>query len=80
MKAVILDAASLGPDIDLSAIRDQVETLEVHEASTTEQSRQRLAGAQVAIVNKVVLDAATPHGRADQLRRSHTRARLRPGR
>lgn len=59
MKAVILDAASLGPDIDLSAIRDQVETLEVHEASTTEQSRQRLAGAQVAIVNKVVLDAAT---------------------
>ncbi|MGL6213175.1 MAG: glycerate dehydrogenase, partial [Billgrantia desiderata] len=59
MKAVILDAASLGPNIDLSAIRDQVETLEVHEASTTEQSRQRLAGAQVAIVNKVVLDAAT---------------------
>lgn len=59
MKAVILDAASLGPDIDLSAIRDQVETLEVHEASTTEQSRQRLTGAQVAIVNKVVLDAAT---------------------
>lgn len=59
MKAVILDAASLGPDIDLSAIREQVETLEVHEASTTEQSRERLAGAQVAIVNKVVLDAAT---------------------
>ncbi|MCE8019037.1 D-2-hydroxyacid dehydrogenase [Halomonas sp. MCCC 1A11036] len=59
MKAVILDAASLGPDIDLSAIREQVDDLEVHLASTTEQSRERLAGAQVAIVNKVVLDATT---------------------
>jgi glycerate dehydrogenase len=59
MKAVILDAASLGPDIDLAPIREQVDTLEVHEASTTEQSRERLAGAEVAIVNKVVLDAAT---------------------
>ncbi|PMR74969.1 D-2-hydroxyacid dehydrogenase [Billgrantia endophytica] len=59
MKAVILDAASLGPDIDLSSIRTQVDELEVHEQSTTEQSRGRLAGAEVAIVNKVVLDAAT---------------------
>ncbi|MCE8031691.1 MAG: D-2-hydroxyacid dehydrogenase [Halomonas sp.] len=59
MKAVILDAASLGPDIDLSAIREQVDDLEVHQASTTEQSRERLVGAQVAIVNKVVLDATT---------------------
>ncbi|NIC04021.1 D-2-hydroxyacid dehydrogenase [Billgrantia bachuensis] len=59
MKAVILDAASLGPDVDLAPIRSQVDTLEVHQASTTEQSRERLAGAEVAIVNKVVLDAAT---------------------
>lgn len=59
MKAVILDAASLGPDVDLAPIRRQVDTLEVHQASTSEQSRERLAGAEVAIVNKVVLDAAT---------------------
>ena len=59
MKAVLLDAASLGPDIDLSAIREQVETLDVHQTSTTEQSRERLKDAEVAIVNKVVLDAAT---------------------
>lgn len=59
MKAVILDAASLGQDIDLSPIRDCVDTLDVHQLSTTEQSRERLAGARVAIVNKVVLDAPT---------------------
>lgn len=59
MKAVILDAASLGQDIDLSPIRDSVDTLDVHQLSTTEQSRERLAGARVAIVNKVVLDAPT---------------------
>lgn len=59
MKAVILDAASLGSDIDLSAIREQVDTLDIHAISTSEESRERLAGAQIAIVNKVVLDAAT---------------------
>ncbi|MCE8015100.1 D-2-hydroxyacid dehydrogenase [Halomonas sp. MCCC 1A17488] len=59
MKAVILDAASLGPDVDLTAIREQVDTLEVHQTSTTAQSRERLAGAEIAIVNKVVLDGAT---------------------
>ncbi|MGQ4879887.1 D-2-hydroxyacid dehydrogenase [Billgrantia sp. LNSP4103-1] len=59
MKAVILDAASLGPDVDLAPIREQVDTLEVHQVSTTEQSRARLAGAEAAIVNKVVLDAPT---------------------
>ena len=59
MKAVILDAASLGSDIDLSAIREQVERLDIHAISTTEESRERLAEAQIAIVNKVVLDAGT---------------------
>lgn len=59
MKAVILDADSLGIDIDLTPIRDCVDTLDVHALSTTEQSAGRLAGARVAIVNKVVLDVAT---------------------
>ena len=59
MKAVILDAASLGPDIDLTPIRERVASLEVHPQSTTAQSAGRLAGARVAIVNKVVLDAPT---------------------
>lgn len=59
MKAVILDADSLGQDIDLTPIRDCVDTLDVHPLSTTEQSGERLADARVAILNKVVLDAAT---------------------
>ena len=62
MKAVILDAASLGPDIDLSPIRERVEKLDVHEHTAPEQIRERLEGASVAIVNKVVLDGATLDG------------------
>ncbi|AMD00916.1 NAD(P)-dependent oxidoreductase [Halomonas chromatireducens] len=59
MKAVILDAASLGADIDLSPIRERVDELDVHEHTAPEQVRERLDGAEVAIVNKVVLDGAT---------------------
>ncbi|MBB3189156.1 D-2-hydroxyacid dehydrogenase [Halomonas cerina] len=59
MKAVLLDAASLGPGIDLAPIRQRVDTLEVHDVTTREQATGRLAGAEVAIVNKVVLDAPT---------------------
>lgn len=59
MNAVLLDAASLGPDIDLAPIRQRVATLEVHSQSSPEEARERLSGAEVAIVNKVVLDAPT---------------------
>ncbi|NAO97125.1 MULTISPECIES: D-2-hydroxyacid dehydrogenase [unclassified Halomonas] len=57
--AVILDAQSLGPEINLAAIKETVSNLEVFEQSTTQQARERLANADVAIVNKVVLDAET---------------------
>ncbi|MYL24020.1 D-2-hydroxyacid dehydrogenase [Vreelandella massiliensis] len=57
--AVILDAESLGPDIDLSAIREQVDNLGVYGQSSTAEARERLADAEIAIVNKVVLDAET---------------------
>ncbi|WP_290785606.1 D-2-hydroxyacid dehydrogenase [Halomonas sp.] len=59
MNAVILDAASLGPDIDLAPIRERVGSLAVHQQSSTAEARERLQGARVAIVNKVVLDAQT---------------------
>ena len=59
MKAVLLDADSLGTDIDLAPLREQLESLEVHPTSTPAEARERLAGADVAIVNKVVLDADT---------------------
>ncbi|WP_136067669.1 D-2-hydroxyacid dehydrogenase [Modicisalibacter radicis] len=57
MKAVILDAATLGDDIDLEPIRGEVDTLDIHATTAPEQRQPRLAGAEVAIVNKVVLDA-----------------------
>ncbi|QFU01692.1 Putative 2-hydroxyacid dehydrogenase [Halomonas sp. THAF5a] len=59
MKAVILDAASLGPGIDLAPIREQLDALDVHQHTSHEQIASRLADAEVAIVNKVVLDAET---------------------
>ena len=58
-QAVILDAQSLGPDIDLTAIRNAVTHFEIHQQSTTAQARERLAKADIAIVNKVKLDAET---------------------
>ncbi|MCA0973694.1 D-2-hydroxyacid dehydrogenase [Halomonas denitrificans] len=59
MKAVLLDADSLGDDIDLTPLREQLDSLDVHPTSTTAEARARLDGADVAIVNKVVLDADT---------------------
>lgn len=57
--AVILDAESLGPDIDVSSIREQVGHLSVYGQSSTAEAQERLADAEIAIVNKVVLDAGT---------------------
>ncbi|AQU82383.1 MULTISPECIES: D-2-hydroxyacid dehydrogenase [unclassified Halomonas] len=57
--AVMLDAQSLGPDIDLAAIRNVVTHLETYEQSTPEQALERLKNADIAIVNKVKLDAQT---------------------
>lgn len=57
MKAVILDAASLGDDVDLTPIAAVVDELVIHQHTDPEQCLPRLEGAQAAISNKVVLDA-----------------------
>ncbi|SEM22907.1 D-2-hydroxyacid dehydrogenase [Halomonas caseinilytica] len=59
MHAVILDAASLGPDIDLSPIERQVTQLTCHDFTATDEAAERLTDADVAIVNKVKLGAET---------------------
>lgn len=56
MHAVVLDAESLGQGIDFSPIEGLVSQLEVHGQTAPEQVVQRLAGAKVAIVNKVLID------------------------
>jgi len=57
MKAVLLDAATLGEDIDLAPIHELVDDLDVFDLTAPEQRRARLAGATVALTNKVVIDA-----------------------
>ncbi len=59
LHAVMLDAKSMGPQIDLSAIKGAVTRLDVHDQSSTQEALERLADADIALVNKVVLDAET---------------------
>lgn len=59
MKAVLLDAASLGDDVDLAPMVAAVDELVIHPHTDPDQCVARLAGAQVAISNKVVLSADT---------------------
>src|SRR5690606_21888357 len=59
-RAVFLDHASLDlGDLDLSPLRQVFGELVLHPATTGEQVAERLQGAQVAISNKVRLDATT---------------------
>ncbi|WP_439886117.1 2-hydroxyacid dehydrogenase [Pseudomonas sp. MBLB4123] len=59
-RAVFLDHRSLDlGDLDLSPLEQCFTTLQLHEQSTPEQVIERLQGSQVAISNKVPLDAAT---------------------
>ncbi|WNK18936.1 D-2-hydroxyacid dehydrogenase [Halomonas piscis] len=57
--AVLLDAQSLGEAVDLAPLRDRVDRLTVYDQSNAQNAGDRLADADVAIVNKVVLDAET---------------------
>ncbi len=59
-RAVFLDQASLDlGDLDLNPLHTTFGELQLHEQSRPEQVLERLRGASVAIINKVVLDAAT---------------------
>ncbi|MBP0952569.1 MULTISPECIES: 2-hydroxyacid dehydrogenase [Pseudomonas] len=59
-KAVFLDHTSLDlGDLDLATLRESVGELVLHATTGPEQVVERLKGAQVAISNKVVIDAST---------------------
>lgn len=55
--AVFLDAATLGNDVDLSAIHDATDNLTLHEQTTPAQVDERLSGYDTIITNKVVINA-----------------------
>ncbi|TBU89720.1 2-hydroxyacid dehydrogenase [Phytopseudomonas dryadis] len=59
-RAVFLDYASLDlGDLDMAPLREAFGELILHDSSTPDQVVERLQGAQVAISNKVQLDART---------------------
>lgn len=57
-RAVILDAGSLGDDVCLDRLSESVCELKRYEKTTPEEVDNRLAGADIVIVNKVVLGEA----------------------
>lgn len=59
MKACILDYQSLAPaDLDLSALWQLPLQWHCHDYTTAEQTAERIAGMDIVLSNKVVLDAA----------------------
>lgn len=57
MRGVILDLASM-EDLDLSPVANQLTALDCHMISSPEQVSERIAGYDLVITNKVVLDQA----------------------
>ncbi|MFV8570181.1 D-2-hydroxyacid dehydrogenase [Marinobacter sp. SBS5] len=55
MKAVFLDAKTLGDDVDLSSIEEVTGGLTCHERTAPEQVLDRIHGFDTVLVNKVVL-------------------------
>lgn len=59
-RAVFLDHQALGlDDLDVAPLHQAFDALTLHPGTTPHDVASRLAGAQVAITNKVALDAAT---------------------
>lgn len=66
MKIAVLDAGTLGADLDLSPLA-KVGEVAVYAATAPEQVSERLAGVQVAVVNKIKMNGQTL-ATADELR------------
>lgn len=56
MKAVFLDAESVGEDLDLASLKDVVDDWTFHPLSAPEELVGRLADADLVVSNKVILD------------------------
>lgn len=57
MHGVILDADSLGPGLDLTRLRGQLDSWDWHGYTDPAETADRIRDAEVVITNKVVLDA-----------------------
>ena len=67
MRGVLLDLDTLGDDLDLTRLEASLDAWQLHDVTAPDQVAARIAGAEVVVSNKVVLDATTI-GAADALR------------
>jgi glycerate dehydrogenase len=67
MRGVLLDLDTLGDDLDLGRLEASLDAWQLHPVTTPDEVAARIAGAEVVVSNKVVLDAATVAA-ADRLR------------
>lgn len=59
MRGCFLDVGSMGESLDWAPLRDTLDDWQWHHNSGAEELATRLAGMQIAVTNKVVLDAGT---------------------
>lgn len=59
LTAVILDAGSLGPDLDFGDLEASADTWHWHETTQPQEIASRVSDADIVVTNKVVLDSAT---------------------
>ncbi|MCG8315089.1 MAG: D-2-hydroxyacid dehydrogenase [Pseudomonadales bacterium] len=59
MDAVFLDTASMGSDLDFDALRNSVSHITYYDHTDNDRIIERLQNVEIAIVNKVVIDADT---------------------
>jgi len=55
MKAVLLDWATMGPDLDVTALRALLPDLEIYDETEDAQVAERIAGAEIVLGNKILI-------------------------
>ena len=55
MKAVMLDWATMGPDLDISELRELLPEIEIYDESTGDEIAARIAGAEIVLGNKAII-------------------------
>lgn len=55
MKAVLLDWATMGPDLDITEMTTLLPDLEIYDDTDDDQMAERIAGAEIVLGNKVIL-------------------------
>ncbi len=62
MKAVFLDYATMGPDLDMSPVTDLVPDLEIFDITPDDLTAERIRDAEIVFTNKIRFDEATLGG------------------